>query len=297
MPYTESADGTALFYTDWGPRAGRSVVLIHAWGLSGAMWGQQVPALVDAGYRCITPDRRGHGRSDCPGGGYDLDTLAGDLGRLVEDLGLTGPILVGHSMGASEVVRYATRGGDGRVAGLVLSAPTLPALLRTDTNPAGIDRALFEQAWAAMRADLGGWMSLTTHVDYFGPGWPMAEDLGIWTRQQIAATPLPVLLACQQSFIEADHRSDLGALDRPTLVIQGDADTSCPLEVTGRPTADLVAGSRLVVIEGAGHGLYASAAARYNGELLDFLAAVEPPASGARQAQTVAMRPARASGA
>jgi pimeloyl-ACP methyl ester carboxylesterase len=241
------------------------------------MWGQQIPDLVDAGFRCVTPDRRGHGRSDCPGDGYDLDTLAADLGRLIGHLALSDPILIGHSMGASEVVRYAGRSDAGPVERIVLSAPTLPALLRTDANPGGVDRAVFEEAWSAMKADLGAWMSRTTHRDYFGPGWPMADDLGTWTRQQIAATPLPVLLACQRSFIEADARADLARLGPPALVVHGDADTSCPLEITGRPTAELVPDGRLVVIEGAGHGLYASAAARYNAVLLDFLTAERRP--------------------
>ncbi len=246
------------------------------------MWNQQVPDLVEAGLRCVVYDRRGHGRSDRPGRGYEPDTLAGDLGALLDHLELADAVIAGHSMGTSEVVRYVSRHGADRVAGIVLSAPTLPALRRTEDNPGGVDDAVFEEAHQAMRDDIGAWMARATNEDYFGAAMPMSDDLGGWTRHQIVETPLAVLLACQRSFAEADFRPELGRLDLPTLVIQGDADTSCPLELTGRPTAALVPDSRLVVIEGAGHGLYASAA-RYNGELLHFISACPPKRDGAGQ--------------
>jgi non-heme chloroperoxidase len=279
-----TSDGYNLHFSDWGERRGRPVVFVHAWGLSGDMWHQQLPDLLDTGLRCVVYDRRGHGRSDRPGHGYDLDTLADDLAGLIEHLELEDAILVGHSMGASEVARYLTRHGRARVAGIVLSAPTLPALLRSEDNPGGAEAAVFDEARQAMRTDIGTWMSRTPDRDYFGPGRPMADDLGIWTRQQIAATPLPVLLACQTSFIETDFRPELKALDVPALVIQGNDDTSCPLELTGRPTAALITHSRLVVIDGAGHGLYASAAALYNQTLLEFATAC--PASPIEAART-----------
>lgn len=270
MPFV-NVNGCDLHFSDWGQPGGQPVVLAHAWGLSGVMWNQQLPDLIESGLRCVVFDRRGHGRSDRPGTGYDLDTLADDLAGVIDHLRLEKPIVVGHSLGASEVVRFLTRHGTDRVSGIVLSAPTLPALLKSADNPDGVDAAVFEEARRAMRADIGAWMARTTDEQYFGPSWPMEVDLGIWTRQQIAATPLPVLLACQLSFVEADFRSEMRALDVPTLVIQGDADTSCPLEMTGRPTAALIPRSRLVIIEGAGHGLYASAAGRYNEAILEFV--------------------------
>jgi non-heme chloroperoxidase len=273
MPILTTPDGCDLFFSDWGERGGRPVVLVHAWGLSSDMWDHQLPDLVEAGRRGVVYDRRGHGRSDRPGGGYDLDTLADDLAAVLDHLDLTNVVLVGHSMGACEVVRYITRHGSTRVTGLVLSAPTLPALLRTEDNPNGVDASDWAAQWAAMRNDIGKWIAEGwTNEDYFGPAMPMSEDLWTLTRHQIESTPLVVLLACQKGFVEADFRAELGGLDLPTLVIQGDADTSAPLELTGRPTAAIVRDSRLVVIEGAGHGLYASAAALYNRELLDFMA-------------------------
>jgi non-heme chloroperoxidase len=291
MPNLTTSDGSALFYADWGDPHGRPVVFAHAWALSGDMWHQQIPDLVEAGLRCVVYDRRGHGRSDRPGHGYDLDTLAADLAALVDYLDLADAVLVGHSMGTSEIVRYVTNSGTDRVSGLVLCAPTLPALLRTEDNPEGIDRAVFEGAWQAMRDDIGAWMEGTTNGRlnevYFGATKPMSDDLGAWTRRQIVETPLIAALACQRSFVEADFRAELRSLDVPTLVIQGDADASCPLDLTGRPTAALIPGGRLVVLEGVGHGLYASAAARCNREILDFIALCQRNGSSSHRASEV----------
>ncbi len=292
MPFLTTSDGCDLFFSDWGDPHERPVVFVPAWALSGDMWHQQIPDLVEAGLRCVVYDRRGHGRSDRPGHGYDFDTLAGDLAALLDHLDLTDAILVGHSMGASEVVRYVTNNGTDRVAGIVLSAPMLPALLRTDDNPGGVDREMFEEGWRAMRVDIGGWMTNLTNGDfneYFGATRPMSDDLGAWTRRQIVDTPLIVALACQRSLVEADFRSELLQLDIPTLIIHGDVDTSAPVELTARPTAALVPGSRLVLIEGAGHGLYASAAIRYNDELLRFISAC-PPKQDATHREPQAIR-------
>jgi non-heme chloroperoxidase len=291
MPFFRASDDCDLFFSDWGDPHGRPVVFAHAWALSGDMWHQQIPDLVDAGLRGVVYDRRGHGRSDRPGPGYDLDTLASDLAALVDHLDLTDAILVGHSMGASEVVRYITNSGADRVAGLVLCAPTLPGLLRSEDNPDGIDRAVFEETWQAMRDDIGAWMDRFTNGDfneYFGVAMPMSGDIGAWTRGQIVETPLIVALACQRSNVEADFRAELRSLDLPTLILHGDADTSAPLQLTARPTAALLPGSRLVVIEGAGHGLYASAAARCNREILQFVSTCAANGRGVhREAQAI----------
>src|SRR5262249_50705667 len=138
MPFVRTQDGTQLFFSDWGHPAGPLVVFAHAWGLSGDMWNAQLPALLEAGVRCVTYDRRGHGRSARPRNGYDLDSLADDLAVLLSHLDASGAVLVGHSLGAAEVVRYLSRHGSGRAAGAVLSAPTMPVLLRGPGNPGGV---------------------------------------------------------------------------------------------------------------------------------------------------------------
>jgi pimeloyl-ACP methyl ester carboxylesterase len=270
MPYVETAGGIRLFYSDWGHTGDPAVVFVHAWGLHGGMWHYQVPAFLAAGRRCVLLDRRGHGRSDLPGYGYDLDTLADDLAHTLERLDLAEVVLVGHSMGAAEVVRYLTRHGRQRVLGVVLSAPTTPYLLRTDDNPDGIDEAAFEANRQALRTDVGATIGQTTSSDYFGPGYPLSEALADWTRRQIIDTPLPVLLATQEAFTTADLRAELAGLTVPVLVIHGSADRSAPIDQTGRRTSQAVPGARLVVIDGAGHGMYMSAAHRYNTELLMF---------------------------
>jgi non-heme chloroperoxidase len=270
MPFVETPDGTRLHVSDWGEITAPPLVFAHAWGLNGDMWNAQLPDLLDAGLRCITYDRRGHARSDRPRRGYDLDTLANDLAAILGHLDLSAVLLVGHSMGAAEVVRYLARHGTGRAAGVVLSAPTTPVLLRSADNPDGVDESLFEAGRAAMRDDIGGFVDAGPANAYFGTCREVSPVLRDWTRRQIVDTPLPVLLETQRTFSRADLRGELAGLDLPALVIQGSADRSTPLELTGRRTAALVPGSRLVVIDGAGHGLYTSAAARYNAELIGF---------------------------
>ena len=154
MPYLNTTDGTALFFRDWG--SGDPVVFVHGWGLNSDMWEYQLPALVDRSLRCVAYDRRGCGRSDQPGDGYDFDTLGDDLGAVMDHLDLRGATLVSHSMGSAEVARYLTRHGTDRVARVALVSPTLPYLQRDDTNPEGVDPAAFEAILAALRADRPG---------------------------------------------------------------------------------------------------------------------------------------------
>lgn len=271
MPYFDTTDGTRLFYAEAGEAEGRTVVFAHAWAFNSGMWNYQVPAVLAAGMRCVVYDRRGHGRSDVSGRGYDLDRLADDLADLLAHLELRDAVLVGHSLGAAEAVRCLTRRGAGRVRGLVLSAPTTPCLLRTDDNPEGpVQAAAAEAARTLMRRDIGAVVEATTGAEYFGPGFPVSAGLGDWTSRQFFDTPLQVLLSTNRTAIEADLREELTRITVPALVIQGDADRSAPIEQTGRRTHALLPDSRLVVIDGAGHGLYMSDPDRYNKEVLAF---------------------------
>ena len=269
MPFIQATDQTALFVTDRG--AGRPMVLVHAWALDGRMWDRQVPDLVDAGHRVVTFDRRGHGRSDCPGRGYDLDALADDLAVVLDQLDLDAVTLVGHSLGAAEVVRYLTRHGQGRVAQVVLSAPVTPCLRKSDENPDGIEGAFLDASLRFLRDDVGSWVQAGT-AGYFGVGREVSSLTLEQTQRTIIDTPLPVLLSTMAAFAEADLRHELTMIDRPALVLQGTADASAPIEVTGRPTAELLPRGRLTAFEGAGHGLYLADAAAYNDALLGFVA-------------------------
>lgn len=269
MPSVTMTDQTRLFVSDWGPASGPTIVFTHAWGLTGDMWSLQIPDLVDGGFRCITFDRRGHGRSDRSRSGYDLDTLADDLAAILDTLDLEHVVLVGHSMGAQEVVHYLDRRGTQRVAAVVLSAPATPLLAQRPDHPDGIPESMFEAQREAIRRDLGTFIDATSPQDYFGPA-QTSPHLDTWTRQQIIDTPLYVLLETHQTYTRADLRAALAALKLPALVIQGDADKSAPIARTGQPTAALLPNGRFAVIEQAGHGVYASQAHRYNQELLHF---------------------------
>jgi len=269
MPYLTTAEQVSLFYTDYPGRD--PVVFAHAWGLTGDMWGYQLPALLAAGLRCITYDRRGHGRSDRTGDGYDIDTLADDLGAVIERLDLSNITLIGHSMGTAEVVRYVTRHGIGRIGRIVLSGTVTPMLLQSPDNPDGIPASAVAHSRAAMNRDIGEWMEMSGKAEYFNGEHRVSQQVVDWTMNKIADVPVPILTQTNDAFLHADFRSELTQITVPTLVIHGTADASMPIALTGRRTAALIPDCRFTPIEGAGHGLYVSEALHYNAALLDFI--------------------------
>jgi pimeloyl-ACP methyl ester carboxylesterase len=270
MPYIETADGTSLFITEWG--SGAPVVFTHAWGLRSDEWDYQVPALAEAGLRCVLYDRRGHGRSDRPVTGYDFDTLADDLAAVIENLDLRDVTLVGHSLGTRELVRYLTRHGDARVARMVLVAPTTPALRRNADNPDGWDPAMIDANYAAVAANVPQWCADFEAVGpYFGSSPGSSPGLVDWTTRMIVDTPLRVLLETLKLNTNVNMTEELRKVGVPTLIVQGDQDASAPLELTGRKTAALIDGAELAVYPGAGHGLYASDHQALNTDIVAFI--------------------------
>lgn len=269
MPYIKTADQFSLFYTDYPGDA--PVVFAHAWALNGDMWNYQLTDLLTAGFRCITYDRRGHGRSDRSPTGYDIDTLADDLGAVIEGLDLSDVTLIGHSMGTGEVVRYLTRHGAGRIARIVLSGAVTPMLLQSPDNPDGIPKDVAAQVRSVMLRDIGDWMEMSGKAEYFSGEHRVSQELMDWTLNTIAAVPLPILTQTSDAFLRADFRSELAELTVPALVIHGTADASMPIDLTARKTAALIPDCRLVTIDGAGHGLYLSESRRYNAALLEFI--------------------------
>jgi non-heme chloroperoxidase len=266
--FVETTDSTRLAVDVWG--SGRPVVLVHAWGLNTHMWNAQLPALLDAGLQVVTVDQRGHGRSDRPTTGYELDTLSADVLAVLDALDLHDVVLVGQSMGGTVVAHAAGGLGSPRVAKVVLSAPITPCLTTGADNDLGLPAEAFAANRAAMAADIGGWIDANSN-GYWGVGadrWPLHTD---WTKRTIYETPVPILLATNEAITSADLRGEIGSITVPVLVIQGDTDLSAPVEITGEPTAKLPADARLHVIEGAGHGLYTSYAADYNAAVLDFI--------------------------
>jgi non-heme chloroperoxidase len=269
MPYIKTAEQFSLFYSDYP--GDEPVVFAHAWALNGDMWSYQLTDLTTAGFRCITYDRRGHGRSDRPPTGYDIDTLADDLAAVIEGLDLYGITLIGHSMGTAEVVRYLTRHGAGRIARVVLSGTVTPMLLQGPDNPDGIPDDAVAQVRSVMLRDIGDWMEISGKAEYFYGEHRVSQQLQDWTLNTIAAVPLPILTQTSDAFVRADFRSELTELTVPTLVIHGTADASMPIDLTARKTASLIPDCHFVTIDGAGHGLYLSESPRYNAALLEFI--------------------------
>ena len=258
-------DATKLFVRAWGE--GPPVLFVHSWALSSEMWDRQFAALGEQGLRCIAFDRRGHGRSDVPSSGYDMDTLADDLAAVIAAQCLRDITLVGHSMGGNEVVRYLGRHGTARVRRVVLLAPTTPFVLQTADNPYGAPPAFFEATRAQWIADFPKWVE-DNKRPFFTPETSAATME--WLAGLMLATPLPVALACNRSAVATDLRTDLARIDRPVLVLQGDKDASAPLDITGRRTAAGIPGAQLKVYPGAPHGLFVTHAAQVNADLIAF---------------------------
>ena len=275
MPYItvgkENSGEIDLYYEDHG--SGAPVILIHGWPLSGRSWERQVPALLEAGHRVITYDRRGFGESSKPASGYEYDTLAADLRTLLTNLDLRNATLVGFSMGGGEVARYLGKYGSDRVSHAVFMAAIPPFLLKTNDNPEGVDGRLFEGIKAGIVADrfafLSQFLSNFYNVEKLG-GKAISKD-AVHASWNIAAGASPKgTLACVSAWL-TDFREDLKKISIPTLVIHGDADQILPVAVTGKRTAELVQGSRLVVVEGGPHGLNWTHADKVNSALVEFV--------------------------
>jgi pimeloyl-ACP methyl ester carboxylesterase len=264
-PAVRTRDGVGLFVRDWGE--GRPVLFVHSWAMQSAMWAYQVADLSDQGLRCVAFDRRGHGRSDIPAGGYDMDTFADDLAAVIEQLDLHDVILVGHSMGCGEIIRYVSRHGTGRVARIALLAPSTTFVLQTADNPHGAPKAFWEAAWAAWAKDFPGWVD-QNKAPFFTP--QTSPGMIDWAIRMLLETPAPVAIATSRAMVMTDLRGDLAGIDRPTLILQGDKDASAPLDFTGRPTAAGIRGAVLKVYPGAPHGLFLTHTAQVNADLLGF---------------------------
>ncbi|HEV2930268.1 MAG TPA: alpha/beta hydrolase [Propionibacteriaceae bacterium] len=260
-----------LHFTDHGE--GQPVVLIHGWALSSRGWEAQVPALVGAGYRVITYDRRGFGQSSQPWHGYEYETLTADLAALLDHLDLTDAILIGFSMGGGEVVRYLSRFGADRVSKIVLASAVQPYLFKSDDNPeGGIDDAFLDGMIGEVTKDRMAFLDEFL-TKYFSAG----RKLKISPQQKVYALSLAAA-AFPRATTESinawgrtDFRSDLAAVTVPTLVIHGDSDNIVPIGVSGERTAEAIPGAVLVVLEDAPHGVTVSHPEEWNAAVLRFL--------------------------
>jgi non-heme chloroperoxidase len=268
---TENSADIEIYYEDHG--AGQPVVMIHGYPLSGRGWDKQVPVLLDAGYRVITYDRRGFGKSSQPASGYDYDTFAADLNTLLEYLDLRDAVLAGHSMGTGEVTRYLGRYGSARVAKGVLVSPIPPYLLQAGDNPDGVPGSLFDGFAQAARADTPAWMKgfLDNFYNFDTLRGTLVSDQAFQASWNLAVSASAVAAVACIGTWTTDFRDDLPEIDVPMLVIQGDADQVLPLDKTGRRLPGLIKDVQLVVIEGGPHAIPWTHADQVNTALLGFL--------------------------
>jgi non-heme chloroperoxidase len=278
MPYItvgkENSGNIELYYEDHG--TGKPVVLIHGYPLSGASWEKQVAVLLEAGHRVITYDRRGFGRSSQPSTGYNYDTFAEDLHKVVKKLVLRDFALVGFSMGGGEVARYLGKYGSKDVSKAVFISSVPPYLLKTPDNPEGVDGSVFEGIQKAVAADRYAFFT-----EFFKNFYNTDALMGTRVSEQAVQASWNIAvgssaaasLACVPTWYE-DFRQDLARVDVPTLVIHGDADRILPIGASGDRTAKLVKGARLVVVKDGPHCITWTHADIVNRELVSFLGEV-----------------------
>jgi non-heme chloroperoxidase len=274
----DSATGEEIkiAYSDYG--SGKPVVLIHGWPLSREMWEYQLGDLVEAGFRVIKYDRRGFGKSSKPWDGYDYDSLASDLHAIMEQLDLRDATLVGFSMGGGEVVRYLSNYGDKRVSKIALISAVTPYLLKTNDNPDGVDKSVFEEILNGVKNDRIGFLD-TFGKQFFGVNLishPVSTPLLEYYRMLGSMASQRSTEQCAIAFSSTDFRNDLKNIQVPTLIIHGDADKTVPIEVSGNRTAKMLPNAQYLVYEGAPHGLFYTNRGQLNRDLIQFISGALP---------------------
>jgi len=275
MPYVsvgkENSGNINLYYEDHG--SGKPVILIHGYPLSGASWEKQVPVLLAAGHRVITYDRRGFGKSSQPSTGYNYDTFAEDLHKLVKHLDLNDFALVGFSMGGGEVARYIGKFGSKGVSRAVFLSSVPPFLLKTPDNAEGLDGSVFESIQKAVAADRYAFFT-EFFKNFYNTDLLLGQRVSEKTVQaswNLAASSSAIAsLACVAAWHE-DFRKDLTRVDVPTLVVHGDADRILPISASGNRTAKLIKGAELLVVKGGPHCITWTHADEVNQKLVSFL--------------------------
>ena len=269
--YLVVADGTRIHYKDIG--AGQPVVFSHGWPLQADAWEDQRFFLAAHGYRVIAHDRRGHGSSSQPWQGNDMDTYADDLAALIESLNLQKAVLVGHSTGGGEVARYIGRHGTKRVAKAVLVGAVPPQMLKTAANPGGLPISVFDGIRAGVQADRSQFFK-DLSVPFYGynrPGAKPSQGVKDTFWAQGMQCGLKNAYDCIKQFSETDFTADLKKIDVPTLVVHGSDDQIVPIDAAGKASAKIIKNAKLVIYEGAPHGLPTTHKDRLNADLLAFI--------------------------
>jgi pimeloyl-ACP methyl ester carboxylesterase len=264
--FVRTRDGVDLFVRDWG--RGTPLVFLSGWTLSSDAWAYQMTPLSRRGFRCVAYDRRSHGRSSDPGRGFDYDTLADDLADVLESLDLRDACIVAHSFASGEIVRYLERHAGARVARVLLLAPAaVPYLRQAPDNPLGLPPEMIDAHLAALEDDFPSWIEANA-APYFGPAGP--RPVIDWTARTMTQASLLATVELSRLQLGTDFRPALARIRKPALVIHGDADASAPIDLTGRPAAAMIPDARLVVYEGAPHGLYFTHRKRLNEDIAAF---------------------------
>jgi non-heme chloroperoxidase len=271
MSKITTKDGTQIYYKDWGQ--GQPIVFSHGWPLSADAWEDQMIFLAGRGYRCIAHDRRGHGRSDQPWDGNDMDTYADDVAELVTALDLRDAIHIGHSTGGGEVARYIGRHGTERVAKAVLIGAVTPLMLKTKSNPGGLPIDVFDQIRAGVLADRSQFFK-DLSIPFYGAnraGAKVSQGLrdSFWMQGMLAGHK--AVYDCIKAFSETDLTEDLKKFNVPTLILHGDDDQIVPISASALLSAKIVKDSKLVVVPGAPHGMCSTLKDRVNEELFNFI--------------------------
>ena len=271
MTTIRTKDGTQIYYKDWG--TGEPVVFSHGWPLTADAWEDQMVFLASRGYRCISHDRRGHGRSSQPWNGNDMDTYADDLATLVETLNLKNAIHVGHSTGGGEVARYIGRHGTKHVAKAVLIGSVTPLMLKTTSNPNGLPIEVFDNIRASVLADRSQFFKDLSALFYGAnrPGGKVSQGLrdSFWLQGMQAG--FKGVLDCIKAFSETDFTDDLKKFDVPTLILHGDDDQIVPIGASAILSSKIIKNARLEVYKGAPHGMCSTHKDQVNADLLSFV--------------------------
>ncbi len=271
MAFITTRDDNKLFYKDWG--TGRPVILIHGWPLNADGFDDAALALADAGYRAISYDRRGFGRSDQPWDGYNYNTLSDDLADLMGATGAKDATLVGFSMGGGEVARYLSRYSGKDVSQAVLIGSVVPYMLKTSDNPHGVPQEIFDQMTDGMKKDRAHFFA-GFFRDFYGVSLgshPVSDEVLGNSLDIALMASLKSTLDCAGAFATTDFRPDLPSFTVPTLIIHGTADKTVPIDATAREAAKAIPNATLLEYEGEPHGLFATAKERMIGDLLAFL--------------------------
>src|ERR671933_2856919 len=270
-------DGTEIYYKDWGK--GAVVTFSHGWPLSSDACDGQMLFLAQNGFRAIAHDRRGHGRSSQASAGNDMDGYADDLAAVIEALDLNDAILVGHSTGGGEVVRYIARHGKERVAKAVLIAAVPPIMLKTPSNPEGLPIEVFDNLRSGLTKDRSQFYK-DLAIPFYGANRPGAkvsqgtlDQFWLWSMQAGLKNAYDSIKA----FSETDFTEDLKKIDVPTLVMHGDDDQIVPVKDSAVKSARLIKGAKEIYYPGAPHGITATHQDQVNAELLRFLRSSPPP--------------------